>query len=183
MGPAQVGNSWRTTQDVRGSWPAIMDNLDGMVGLGRYAGPGAWNDADLLEARCPGLACVLEHWSQTRRALGLDLHTMQGVGAHKHWYFAAHHCEVVLQGDTQVGACPFGASIWRFACHAGSATDQPQKGFCAPPTVVEVLCSVVAAVSHRLPQLLRPLASSCDVWADRYHRSMVLHGFAVQVCT
>ena len=53
-----MGNTWRTTQDVKGSWTAIMDNLDGMVGLGRYAGPGAWNDADLLEARCPGLRQV-----------------------------------------------------------------------------------------------------------------------------
>ena len=26
-----------------------MSNLDGTVGLSRYAGPGAWNDADMLE--------------------------------------------------------------------------------------------------------------------------------------
>ena len=46
---AQMGNTWRTTQDVKCTWPSIMDNLDGSVGLGRYAGPGAWNDADLLQ--------------------------------------------------------------------------------------------------------------------------------------
>ena len=58
LGSAQVGNTWRTTGDVKGSWPAIMDNLDGTVGLGRYARPGAWNDADLLEVWCLGLCYI-----------------------------------------------------------------------------------------------------------------------------
>ena len=39
------------TQDVKGTWPQLMDNLDGTVGLARYARPGAWNDADLLAVR------------------------------------------------------------------------------------------------------------------------------------
>lgn len=38
-------------QDVKGTWPQLMDNLDGTVGLARYARPGAWNDADLLAVR------------------------------------------------------------------------------------------------------------------------------------
>ena len=49
----QVGNTWRTTQDislaVQATWPTVMDNLDGTKGLARFAGPGGWNDPDMLE--------------------------------------------------------------------------------------------------------------------------------------
>ena len=86
MGSAQVGNTWRTTGDVKGSWPAIMDNLDGTVGLGRYARPGAWNDADLLEVWCLGPvlhSCIgkgLEDCLQSfhRVCLGLSRSQLQG---------------------------------------------------------------------------------------------------------
>ncbi|KAK9834833.1 hypothetical protein WJX81_002251 [Elliptochloris bilobata] len=46
---SKVGNSWRTTQDIALGWDSVMANLDGTIGLSRYAGPGAWNDADMLE--------------------------------------------------------------------------------------------------------------------------------------
>ncbi len=50
---AQVGNSWRTTQDISlnisASWAGILENLDGNTGLSRFARKGAWNDADMLE--------------------------------------------------------------------------------------------------------------------------------------
>lgn len=45
----QVAHAWRTTFDSHPSWPSIMLNLDESVALARYAGPGAWNDLDLLE--------------------------------------------------------------------------------------------------------------------------------------
>jgi hypothetical protein len=49
----QVANTWRTTQDIslaiQATWGTVMDNLDGTTALARYAGPGAWNDADMLE--------------------------------------------------------------------------------------------------------------------------------------
>ena len=47
--PAQVGNSWRTTRDIEPSWLSMLHNLDNSVGLARYAGPGGWNDPDMLE--------------------------------------------------------------------------------------------------------------------------------------
>ena len=53
QGEAQVGNSWRTTQDIASGWDSVMTNLDGTVGLSRYAGLGGWNDADMLEVRMP----------------------------------------------------------------------------------------------------------------------------------
>lgn len=44
-----VGNSWRTTGDSSASWLSLVNNLDNSVGLARYAGPGAWNDPDMLQ--------------------------------------------------------------------------------------------------------------------------------------
>lgn len=58
-GPA-VGHLWRTTGDIyncfdcikdHGSWKAwgVMQILDKQDGLRKYAGPGHWNDPDMLE--------------------------------------------------------------------------------------------------------------------------------------
>ena len=46
---APVGNSWRTTDDVRDSFKSMVSNLDQQVSLARFAGPGRWNDPDMLE--------------------------------------------------------------------------------------------------------------------------------------
>ena len=47
----QVGNSWRTTADISYYWDSILRCLDNSIGLARFAGPGHWNDLDMLEAR------------------------------------------------------------------------------------------------------------------------------------
>ncbi|MDG0833001.1 alpha-galactosidase [Pelomonas saccharophila] len=51
-----IGNLWRTTDDIYDHWEGIhdfehgvMDILDRQVGLEAYAGPGHWNDPDMLE--------------------------------------------------------------------------------------------------------------------------------------
>jgi alpha-galactosidase len=57
---AGLGQSWRTTGDIypcwdceksAGSWSAlgVMRILDKQAGLRKYAGPGHWNDMDMLE--------------------------------------------------------------------------------------------------------------------------------------
>lgn len=46
---AEVGHLWRTTGDITDSWGSVMSILDRQVGLSRYAGPGHWNDPDMLE--------------------------------------------------------------------------------------------------------------------------------------
>ncbi|KAL3147729.1 hypothetical protein ABBQ32_002471 [Trebouxia sp. C0010 RCD-2024] len=51
----KVGNSWRTTADIAPSWENILRCLDNTIGLSRFAGPGAWNDPDMLEVGNPGL--------------------------------------------------------------------------------------------------------------------------------
>lgn len=55
----EVANSWRTTGDISahftrdGKYPSyslcILDILDMQAGLRKYAGPGHWNDPDMLE--------------------------------------------------------------------------------------------------------------------------------------
>lgn len=47
---ASVGNSWRTDVDIAADWSSILRALDnGAAGLAKYAGPGGWNDPDMLE--------------------------------------------------------------------------------------------------------------------------------------
>jgi len=47
--PELGGNSWRTTGDIEATWESIYDILGQQKGLYSYAGPGHWNDPDMLE--------------------------------------------------------------------------------------------------------------------------------------
>ena len=56
------GNLWRTTGDIRDQWESkdhdhlgMLDILDLQVGLESYAGPGHWNDPDMLEVGNGGM--------------------------------------------------------------------------------------------------------------------------------
>jgi alpha-galactosidase len=42
------GNSWRTTGDINDSWNSMMSNASRGNGIESYAGPGHWNDPDML---------------------------------------------------------------------------------------------------------------------------------------
>ena len=63
-----VGNLWRTTDDIEDRWVGkrkwphggccsygLLDILDEQVGLESYAGPGHWNDPDMLEVGNGGM--------------------------------------------------------------------------------------------------------------------------------
>lgn len=64
---ADVGHLWRTTGDIRNNWDipdakegkcwggGVIVNLDMQQGLEKYAGPGHWNDPDMLEVGNGGL--------------------------------------------------------------------------------------------------------------------------------
>jgi len=47
--PALGGNAWRTTGDIQPRWQSIYDIIGQQKGLAQYAGPGHWNDPDMLE--------------------------------------------------------------------------------------------------------------------------------------
>ncbi len=48
-GPAVGSNLWRTTDDIRDSWESMIGNVETQVPTAPYAGPGHWNDPDMLE--------------------------------------------------------------------------------------------------------------------------------------
>jgi alpha-galactosidase len=48
-GPAVGGNLWRTTGDILDEWDSMMKNIHEQVPSAPYAGPGHWNDPDMLE--------------------------------------------------------------------------------------------------------------------------------------
>ncbi len=45
----EAGNLWRTTMDIRATWASIVSIYEQNVRLAKYAGPGGWNDPDMLE--------------------------------------------------------------------------------------------------------------------------------------
>jgi alpha-galactosidase len=47
--PALGGNLWRTTGDITPQWDRIYSIVSQQAGLESYAGPGHWNDPDMLE--------------------------------------------------------------------------------------------------------------------------------------
>lgn len=47
--PELGGNLWRTTGDINAHWDRIYAILSQQDGLASYAGPGHWNDPDMLE--------------------------------------------------------------------------------------------------------------------------------------
>ena len=63
---ADVGNLWRTTGDILDLWEGrgaryglgVMDIADLQVGLESYAGPGHWNDPDMLEVGNGGMTAT-----------------------------------------------------------------------------------------------------------------------------
>jgi alpha-galactosidase len=48
-GPKVSGNLWRTTGDINDTYKRMMEIVDTQSEIARYAGPGHWNDPDMLE--------------------------------------------------------------------------------------------------------------------------------------
>ena len=63
---AETGHMWRTTGDISDAWiknekskeweHGVLDILDMQVGLDSFAGPGHWNDPDMLEVGNGGMS-------------------------------------------------------------------------------------------------------------------------------
>ncbi|RWR84481.1 alpha-galactosidase-like protein [Cinnamomum micranthum f. kanehirae] len=51
----RFGNSWRTTGDIEDKWESITSIADKNNVWGRFAGPGRWNDPDMLEVGNGGM--------------------------------------------------------------------------------------------------------------------------------
>lgn len=50
-----VGHLWRTTGDIRDRWDAMINIFEQEKDLYKYAGPGHWNDPDMLEVGNGGM--------------------------------------------------------------------------------------------------------------------------------
>jgi len=77
------GNLWRTTDDIRDNWEAMSANGFSQDELADFAGPGHWNDPDLLEVGNGGMTAEeyrshMSLWSILAAPLmaGNDLSTM-----------------------------------------------------------------------------------------------------------
>lgn len=45
----EISNLWRTTHDIAPNWGSITGIIDSQAALSQYAGPGGWNDPDMLQ--------------------------------------------------------------------------------------------------------------------------------------
>ena len=86
---AAVGNSWRTTGDIGYPWGNMINRADLNDKVAKYAGPGGWNDPDMLQAGNHGMTHV-EHqtqfslWSLMKSPLliGTDLRNIDDESLH-----------------------------------------------------------------------------------------------------
>lgn len=51
----EVGHLWRTTGDIVDRWDSMINIVDKEKDLAKYAGPGYWNDPDMLEVGNGGM--------------------------------------------------------------------------------------------------------------------------------
>jgi alpha-galactosidase len=75
-----VGNLWRTTGDIKDNFASMLSNFHANVQLASLAGPGAWNDPDMLEIGNGGMTAAeyqaeFSLWSEMAAPLiaGTDL--------------------------------------------------------------------------------------------------------------
>ena len=78
-----VGNSWRTTGDISDSWDSMISRADQNNLWAYYAGPGGWNDPDMLEVGNGGMTTTeyethFSLWCLMKAPLliGADVRTM-----------------------------------------------------------------------------------------------------------
>ena len=79
------GNLWRTTSDIHDNYSSMSLNGFTQAGLSRFAGPGHWNDPDMLEVGNGGMKAVeyetqMSLWSMLAAPLiaGNDVRKMDG---------------------------------------------------------------------------------------------------------
>ncbi|KAJ1694129.1 hypothetical protein LUZ63_010827 [Rhynchospora breviuscula] len=80
---ASMGNSWRTTGDIQDNWNSMTSRADENDRWASYAGPGGWNDPDMLEVGNGGMSTEeyrshFSIWSLVKAPLliGCDVRSM-----------------------------------------------------------------------------------------------------------
>ncbi|XP_065179089.1 uncharacterized protein LOC135809630 [Sycon ciliatum] len=124
-----VGNSWRTTGDIDPSWERTMYCLDLNEPLYPYAGPGKWNDPDMLEVG-NGLTNVegqshFSLWALMKAPLliGCDISKMSAATKAtlmNEEVIAVNQDPLGVQGHRTSRANPNGAELWQGPLADGS---------------------------------------------------------------
>ncbi|KAG6692191.1 hypothetical protein I3842_10G101700 [Carya illinoinensis] len=83
---AKIGNSWRTTVDIQDKWESMTSCADQNDKWASHAGPGAWNDPDMLEVGNGGMTTEeyrahFSIWAIAKAPLliGCDIRSMDNV--------------------------------------------------------------------------------------------------------
>jgi alpha-galactosidase len=81
-----VGNLWRTTGDISDNWSSMLSNFDSSSSHASSAGPGGWNDPDMLEVGNGGMSTTQDQahfslWAISAAPLitGTDLTSMSST--------------------------------------------------------------------------------------------------------
>lgn len=81
-----IGNSWRTTGDIQDNWKSMVSRADENDRWASYAGPGGWNDPDMLEVGNGGMTTEeyrahFSIWALAKAPLliGCDIRAMDNV--------------------------------------------------------------------------------------------------------
>jgi alpha-galactosidase len=82
----RIGNSWRTTGDIKDNWASMISRADENDKWASYAGPGGWNDPDMLEVGNGGMTTEeyrahFSIWALAKAPLliGCDIRAMDNV--------------------------------------------------------------------------------------------------------
>jgi alpha-galactosidase len=200
-----VGNLWRTTTDITDTWASFTGNLDknggttarysdasyGAPGLAQYAGPGHWNDPDMLEVGNGGMTDTEDRaqfslWSIMAAPLitGNDLSTMSATAL-----ATLTNAEVIAVDQDPLG-------IQGQPISASTTLEVWSKRLATPSTYAVVLFNRTAAtasitVTWSSLGLTSSSAAVRDLWAqselgsmtDQYTASVDSHGVVMVTVT
>lgn len=140
MWAAPVGNSWRTTGDIEDNWGSMISSADTNNQWASYAGPGAWNDPDMLEVGNGGMTATeyethFSLWALMKAPLliGCDIRTMSKETIRiltNHEVIAINQDKLGVQGnktktngDTEIWSGPlYGGAYVVLLLNRGSAS-------------------------------------------------------------
>jgi len=123
---SSVGNSWRTTGDIGDNWDSMLSNADQNNNIWQFAGPGGWNDPDMLEVGNGGMTHTeyITHFSiwciaKAPLIIGTDLGSLtkdtleiltnaEAIAVNQD-YLGVQGRKVSINGDQEVWAGPLSA--------------------------------------------------------------------------
>jgi len=125
----KIGQLWRTTDDIEDKWGSMLSNLDQSAQHAAVAGPGHWNDPDMLEVGNGGMTddeyrAHFSLWAVMAAPLiaGNDLRSMSDATRAiltNHEVIAVDQDSLGAQGIL-VSEGPPDLQVWAKALHDGS---------------------------------------------------------------